>query len=59
MISMYAECGDLVFARKVFEEMWQPNAVTWNAIVTACFRFGDLEGAEDMFKRISIRYLTT
>ena len=33
MISMYAECGDLVFARKVFEEMWQPNAVTRNAIV--------------------------
>ncbi|KAF7840410.1 pentatricopeptide repeat-containing protein [Senna tora] len=59
LISMYAECGNVHCARKVFEEMSLPNVVTWNAIVTACFRCGDVEGAEDMFKRMPIRNLTS
>ncbi|XP_028763443.1 pentatricopeptide repeat-containing protein At1g74630-like [Neltuma alba] len=59
LISMYAECGNSAFARKVFEEMWQPNVVTWNAILTACFRCGDLEGAEGTFKRMPNRNLTS
>ena len=59
LISMYAEGGNGEFARKVFEEMSEPNVVTWNAIVTACFRCGDVKGAEDLFKRMPIRNLTS
>ncbi|KEH15847.1 pentatricopeptide (PPR) repeat protein [Medicago truncatula] len=40
LISMYAECGCYEYARKVFDEMSQPNVVAWNAVVTACFRCG-------------------
>lgn len=59
LISFYAECGCLVFARKMFDEMPQPNAVTWNAILTACFRCGDLEGGEALFERMPVRNLTS
>lgn len=59
LISMYAECRNVDFASKVFEEISQPNVVTWNAVVTACFRCGDLKGAEDMFRRMPIWNLTS
>ncbi|KAI4323628.1 hypothetical protein L6164_023219 [Bauhinia variegata] len=59
LISMYAECGNVHSTRQVFEEMSDPNVVTWNAVVTASFRCGDMEGAEHMFKRMPIRNLTS
>ncbi|KAK2357528.1 Pentatricopeptide repeat-containing protein [Trifolium repens] len=59
LISMYAECGCYQSARKVFEEMSQPNVVAWNAVITACFRCGDMEGAWGLFQRMPIRNLTS
>jgi pentatricopeptide repeat protein len=59
LISMYAECGCYQSARKVFEEMSQPNVVAWNAVITACFRCGDVEGAWGLFQRMPIRNLTS
>ncbi|KAE9601955.1 putative tetratricopeptide-like helical domain, DYW domain-containing protein [Lupinus albus] len=48
------------FALKgVFEEMPEPNVVTWNALATAAFRCGDVEGARDAFQRMPIRNLTS
>ncbi|KAB2633517.1 pentatricopeptide repeat-containing protein [Pyrus ussuriensis x Pyrus communis] len=59
LISMYAECGRVKFAQKVFEEMREPNVVAWNAILTSCFRFGDAKGAETMFGQMPLRNLTS
>ena len=59
LVSMYAECGCVSFARKVFEEMSEPNVVAWNAVLTACFRCGDVKRSEEMFDRMPIRNLTT
>lgn len=56
---MYAECGEIHHAHKVFDETPQPNIVTWNAIVTACFRCDDIEGAESLFDRMPWRNLTS
>ncbi|XP_015868066.3 pentatricopeptide repeat-containing protein At1g74630 [Ziziphus jujuba] len=58
-ISMYAECGCVSFARKVFEEMLEPNVVAWNAIVNACFRCGDVENGERLFERMPFWNLTS
>ncbi|KAL6997577.1 Pentatricopeptide repeat-containing protein, partial [Sarracenia purpurea var. burkii] len=55
LISMYAECECFGFAQKVFEEMFEPNVVAWNAVVNACFRCDDVKGAEKMFKRMPFR----
>lgn len=59
LISMYAECGSVSFARSVFEEMSQPNVVAWNAILTACFRCGDVKSGEMFFERMPLWNLTS
>ncbi|KAH1201753.1 hypothetical protein AAZX31_17G096900 [Glycine max] len=59
LISMYAECGDSGSARRVFDEMSEPNVVTWNAVLTAAFRCGDVEGAQDVFGCMPVRNLTS
>ncbi|XP_059644484.1 pentatricopeptide repeat-containing protein At1g74630 [Cornus florida] len=59
LVSMYAECGCAAFARKVFENMFEPNVVAWNAIVTAYFRSGDVKNAEAMFNRMPFTNLTS
>lgn len=48
LIGLYGECCT-EFARKVFDEMPERNLVAWNALVTACFRGGDVAGAEEVF----------
>ncbi|PKI77992.1 hypothetical protein CRG98_001612 [Punica granatum] len=55
LVSMYAECGRGDSARKVFGEMPRLNVVTWNAMLTACFRSSDLEGARSLFYRMPFR----
>ncbi|TKY55096.1 Pentatricopeptide repeat-containing protein [Spatholobus suberectus] len=59
LISMYAECGDSSSARRLFDEMSEPNVVAWNAAVTAAFRCGDVEGARDVFECMRVRNLTS
>ncbi|KAL3528378.1 hypothetical protein ACH5RR_007700 [Cinchona calisaya] len=59
IISMYAECRNVGFSRKVFDEMPQRNVVSWNAILTAYFRCDDLKGAEGVFYLMPFRDLTS
>nr|AYM00644.1 pentatricopeptide repeat protein [Salvia miltiorrhiza] len=49
LISMYAECGRVESACNMFDEIPDPNIVTWNALLTAFFRRGDVGGAERVF----------
>lgn len=56
LVSMYAECGCLSSARKVFGEMPEPNVVTRNAVVTPCFLSNDVE---DLFFTMPFRNLTS
>ena len=57
LISMYGECGFVGFARKVFDEMPEPNAIAWNAMVTACCRGGDMKGGRELFDLMPVRNL--
>ncbi|KAJ6775355.1 hypothetical protein OIU79_018515 [Salix purpurea] len=57
LISMYGECGFVKFARKVFDEMLEPNAIAWNAMVTACCRGGDMKGGRELFDLMPVRNL--
>ena len=59
LVSVYSECGCVSSARKVFEEMSEPNVVAWNTVLTACFRCGDVKGSKEMFDRMPIRNLTS
>ncbi|XP_074381582.1 pentatricopeptide repeat-containing protein At1g74630 [Apium graveolens] len=59
LVSMYAECEGLEFARKMFGEMPERNVVAWNAMITGFFRCGDLEGAEEIFGLMPMRDLNS
>ncbi|WCJ35943.1 Pentatricopeptide repeat-containing protein At1g74630 [Euphorbia peplus] len=59
LVSMYGECGYVGFARKVFDEMREPNVVAWNALITAFFRSEDVKGAKGVFDSMPLRNLTS
>ncbi|CAN8235539.1 unnamed protein product [Cochlearia groenlandica] len=41
LITMYAKCGSIVYARKVFDEMSERNVVSWTALITGYAQAGD------------------
>ncbi|XP_071737902.1 pentatricopeptide repeat-containing protein At1g74630 [Rutidosis leptorrhynchoides] len=59
LVSMYAECGLIDCARKVFDEMFQPNIVAWNAMITACLRCCDVNGAERLYQQMPVKDLVS
>ncbi|PIN23919.1 hypothetical protein CDL12_03345 [Handroanthus impetiginosus] len=59
LISMYAECGRVDFAENMFNEIPEPNVVTWNALVTAFFRCVDVKGAQRVFDLMPAKNLAS
>nr|XP_016470616.1 PREDICTED: pentatricopeptide repeat-containing protein At1g14470-like [Nicotiana tabacum] len=50
LLDMYAKCGNLAMARKIFDELGTyKNLVTWNAMISAYARVGDLASARELF----------
>lgn len=49
LIDMYAKCGNLDLAKKVFDEMPQRDTVCWNAMISGLAMHGDGEGALKLF----------
>ncbi|CAJ1970646.1 unnamed protein product [Sphenostylis stenocarpa] len=49
LVSMYAKCGHLDEARKVFDEMRERNLFTWSAMIGACFRDLKWEEVVELF----------
>ncbi|XP_050375317.1 pentatricopeptide repeat-containing protein At3g51320-like [Argentina anserina] len=49
LVRMYCCCGKVELARKVFDEMPERDAVSWNAMVDGYARFGDLNAGEEVF----------
>ncbi|KAJ0040984.1 hypothetical protein Pint_27372 [Pistacia integerrima] len=49
LIDVYAKCGHLDDARKVFDKMPHRNVFTWNSIVTALLKWGFVDDASRIF----------
>ncbi|PON63658.1 DYW domain containing protein [Parasponia andersonii] len=49
LIDMYAKCGSLDFARRVFDFMEGKNEVSWNSIIAAYGNHGQLEESLTLF----------
>lgn len=49
LISMYADCGSLSDARKVFDESPVLDLVSWNSILAGYVQMGDVEEAKVLF----------
>ncbi|KAI3729401.1 hypothetical protein L6452_18058 [Arctium lappa] len=52
MITMYARCGRLDYARQVFESIRKPDNVTWTAIIAGCAYHGNAPEALRLFRRM-------
>ncbi|CAN7110427.1 unnamed protein product [Brassica rapa subsp. narinosa] len=52
VMDMYACCGKIVEARKVFDEMPQRDVVTWNTMIERYCRCGFLEEAFKLFEEM-------
>ncbi|XP_057825470.2 pentatricopeptide repeat-containing protein At2g22070 isoform X2 [Cryptomeria japonica] len=52
LISMYEKCGSLENARKVLDNMTEPDVSSWNIMITAYRRHGISQGAFALFHRM-------
>ncbi|PON87207.1 Pentatricopeptide repeat [Trema orientale] len=52
LIDMYAKCGSLDFARRVFNFMEGKNEVPWNSIIAAYGNHGQLEESLTLFREM-------
>ncbi|KAK3184788.1 hypothetical protein Dsin_032074 [Dipteronia sinensis] len=56
LIDMYAKCGSIETAKRMFEELGvYRNVVTWNAMISAYTRVGYLAAAREHFDKIPKR----
>lgn len=59
LVNMYADCGFLVEATRVFDEMPQRNSVTWNVMITGLIKWGDLATAHCLFNQMPNRTIVS
>ncbi|KAI4322471.1 hypothetical protein L6164_022163 [Bauhinia variegata] len=52
LISMYAKCGDLIGARKVFDKMSKRNQITWSAMMAGYGMHGLFGEVFELFNRM-------
>eukprot|EP01018_Ginkgo_biloba_P026298 Gb_06232 [translate_table: standard] len=55
LVDMYAKCGSVENARKVFENMPKRNVVSWNAMIAGYVQTGQLEEALKLFHKMPER----
>ncbi|KAK6159597.1 hypothetical protein DH2020_006911 [Rehmannia glutinosa] len=49
LVNMYIDCGRLVEAKNLFDEMPERNLVTWNVLITGFIKWGEIEFARAVF----------
>ncbi|OMP06483.1 hypothetical protein COLO4_08105 [Corchorus olitorius] len=52
LITMYARCGELDSARKVFDEISERDLVSWNSMISGCSRMGYASEAVWLFGKM-------
>ncbi|XP_020967224.1 pentatricopeptide repeat-containing protein At5g06540 [Arachis ipaensis] len=52
LVYMYAKNGEIVMARKLFDEMTERNVVTWNVMISGLAAHGHVEDALGLFEKL-------
>lgn len=52
LIDMYAKCGDLNIAHRVFDSMYEKNEVSWNSIIATYGTHGLVKDAVNLFQQM-------
>lgn len=59
LIDMYVKCGDLIDARKLFDEMPVRDVSTWNVLIAGYMKDGLFKYAEELFEEMPIRNIVS
>ncbi|GMN41962.1 hypothetical protein TIFTF001_011171 [Ficus carica] len=54
LIDMYAKCGNLDLAKRIFDAMSQKDTICWNAMISAMAMHGDGETALKLFDEMEV-----
>eukprot|EP01018_Ginkgo_biloba_P032702 Gb_11925 [translate_table: standard] len=54
LIDMYAKCGDIQIARKLFDKTLKRNVVSWNAMITGYAQNGYFNEALNLFRQMHL-----
>jgi pentatricopeptide repeat protein len=54
LVDMYAKCGSVGNARRVFDEMFQRDVVSWNSMVAGYVQNGQSEEALKLFREMQL-----
>ncbi|KAK6925693.1 Pentatricopeptide repeat [Dillenia turbinata] len=54
LVDMYAKCGQVGIARKVFDKMIVRDVATWTSMICGYLNFGILEEAVNLFERMTL-----
>lgn len=49
LIDLHAKCGNLDFARRMFDSMSSKNVVTWTSMIMGCIRWGSVRDGAELF----------
>lgn len=52
LIKMYAKCGEVGYARKVFDEITDRDTVSWNSMISGYSEAGYAKDAMDLFRKM-------
>ncbi|PKA52724.1 Pentatricopeptide repeat-containing protein [Apostasia shenzhenica] len=55
LIDMYAKCGNILEAQKIFDGMPEKNVVCWNAMISGCAVHGYGREALRLFREMSVQ----
>jgi pentatricopeptide repeat protein len=53
LMSLYAKCGDMVYARCLFDRMEDPDLVAYNALISGYSVNGMVESSTELFKELA------
>ncbi|KAF1893597.1 hypothetical protein Lal_00002093 [Lupinus albus] len=59
LIDMYMKCDDLRNAYKVFEEMTNRDAISWNSLIFGHTRLGQMDSARELFDEMPCRTIVS
>ncbi|CAN6480805.1 unnamed protein product [Victoria cruziana] len=57
MVDMYAKCGWMDVARKVFDQMDEQNVVSWTTLISGFCQHGEGESAIEIFRQMLVENL--
>ncbi|GFP89025.1 pentatricopeptide repeat-containing protein at2g21090 [Phtheirospermum japonicum] len=52
ILDMYAKCGELGGARRVFDEMMKRDVLAWTTLVSGYAQWGDMKSAHEIFDKM-------